>query len=97
MQDLVLPNDWLTKIDIPDAYLHIAVPPKLWHLFRFVWNMQTYQYKSMCFSVALASRLWTRIMKPIVSLLWQLGFWCVIHLDDVLLLNSSPQEAREVT
>ena len=44
VRDLVQPKDWLTKIDISDAYPHIAVPPKLWHLFRFVWNAKTYEY-----------------------------------------------------
>ena len=97
VRDLVQPKDWLTKIDISDAYPHIAIPPKLRHLFRFVWNGKTFQYRSMCFGLSSAPRVWTRIMKPIVNLLRQLGIRCVIYLDDLLLLNSSPQEAREVT
>ena len=36
-------------------------------------------------------------MKPIVNLLWQQGVLCIIYLDNLQLLNSSPREAWEVT
>jgi hypothetical protein len=41
----IQPNNWMTSIDLSDAFLHIPVHPQLRRFLRFRWNNITYQFK----------------------------------------------------
>ena len=64
LKDLIQPGDFMTKVDISDAYPHLLVPTHLRHLFRFIWQGTVYQYRSLCFGLSSAPRIFTKVMKP---------------------------------
>ena len=88
----------MTKVDISDAYPHLLIRTHLRHLFRFIWQGTVFQYRSLCFGLSSAPRIFTKVMKPVIEA-WirSMGIRCVIYLDDILLLASSPGEARKNT
>ena len=97
VRDLLQPGDFMTKVDISDAYPHILIPQEMRHLFRFVWQGQLYQYRSLCFGLSSAPRVFTKLMKPVVDYIRSMGIRCVIYLDDILIMARSPGESRRHT
>ena len=97
LKDLIQPGDFMTKVDISDAYPHLLVPTHLRHLFRFIWQGTVFQYRSLCFGLSSAPRIFTKVMKPVIEWIRSMGIRCVIYLDDILLLASSAEEARRNT
>ena len=52
------------------------------------------KFACLLFGLASASRTFTKIIKPVVATLQNLGIRLVIYLDDLLFLEDSEQTAR---
>lgn len=81
--------DWCVKIDLKDAYFCIAIAPQHRKLLRFQWKNKTFQFQTLPFGLGSAPRTFTKMMKPIVSLLRRIGVRMLIYLDDLIILNQS--------
>ena len=55
---------------------------------RFVWRQTLHEFACLPFGLAVAPRVFTKIMKPAVSLLRRTGVRLIIYLDDILLMNA---------
>ena len=100
MRDLIVPNDYLIKIDLKDAYYSIPLDPKSRRLMSFTWEGKTYEHLSLCFGLGPAPRIFTKITKVAVSILRKLGIRVVVYLDDFILMGQSLKEiqmARDTT
>ena len=86
-------DDFLTSIDIRSAFPHLAIDPDHRQYFRFVWRGVHYQYKAMCFGLATAPLLWTKLMKPILAYVRSRGIQITAYLDDLLIMSSSREQA----
>jgi len=53
---------------------------------RFVWGGKLYEFTCLPFGLSSGPRIFTKIMKPVVSYLRSQGYINVIYLDDLLLL-----------
>ena len=65
-------------------------------LLQFQWQGKTYQFVSLPFGLTSAPRVFTKIMKPVVGLLRQMGIRLVIYLDDILIMHHSKEELLQV-
>lgn len=90
-------RDWMTKIDIKDAYLHIAIHKAYRRFLRFYWDHQLFEFTALPFGVTSAPRLFTKVLRPVIGLLRRQGIRCVIYLDDLLIMASSEEEAKRHT
>lgn len=100
VKDLLNRNDWLCKIDLKDAYLAVNIETSCRKYLRFEWGNKTYQFKCLPFGLASAPRIYTKLMKPVISLLRKAGIRLIIYLDDILLIAESPEkltQARDTT
>ena len=52
-----------------------------------------YQYRALCFGVAPAPRIFTKILRPVIQRLRAAGIRCVPYLDDILILASSREQS----
>jgi len=86
-------DDFMTSIDIRSAFPHLAIDPDHRQYFRFVWRGVHYQYKAMCFGLATAPLLWTKLMKPILAHVRSRGIRITAYLDDLLIMSSSREQA----
>jgi hypothetical protein len=78
-------NDWMTRIDLKDAYFSILINPQYQKFLRFKWQTRAYQFTCLPFGLASAPRVFTKILHPVVGFLRSKGVRCIIYLDDILL------------
>ena len=89
LRDLMEQGDWLVKLDLKDAYLTINVAEKFRKFLRFFWKNKIWEFTCLPFGIAIAPRVFTKIMKIPIAILRRLGIRLVIYLDDILIMNQS--------
>ena len=72
-----------------EAYLQIPVHPDSRKYLRFVAFGRVYQFRALCFGLASAPQVFTRVMAPVSSILHSMGFRLRCYLDDWLIQSSS--------
>jgi hypothetical protein len=86
---LLQKNDWMVKIDLQDAYFLVPVSPRFFKFLRFFWNGSLFEYLCLPFGLCSAPRVFTKLLKPVVSFLRERGIRLIVYLDDILILNQS--------
>ena len=59
------PGDWVTSLDLTDAYHHILIHPKHRKFLRFALGGRVLQYRALPMGLSAAPRIFTRIIKVI--------------------------------
>ena len=90
-------GDWMTKIDLKDAFFMIPIAPQFRHLLLFKLNAESFQFNCLPFGLCTAPRVFTKILKLAIELLRSLGIRMVIYMDDMLLMASSKELIQEHT
>ena len=67
--DLISEGCWLASLDIKDAYFHVKIDKKFWKYLKFSWKGTLYCITCLCFGLASAQRIFTKLCKPIVAVL----------------------------
>ena len=88
----IQPGEWVTSIDISDAYLHVPVHPSTRHFFRFVFEGRVYQFRALPFGLNTAPREFTRLLRPVLAHLRRTGIRIHAYLDDWVIRASSHQQ-----
>ena len=83
LKDLLRKGDFMVKIDLKDAYFTVPVWQNHLKFLRFVWKETIYDFACLPFRLASAPRVFTKLMKPVVGLLRQLGIRRKVYLDDI--------------
>ncbi|XP_053309715.1 uncharacterized protein LOC128471763 [Spea bombifrons] len=94
LRDLILPEDWLTKIDLQDAYLTVPIHVPHQRFLQFQWKNVKYQFTCLPFGLTSAPWCFTKLMKPVISLLRSRGIRLIIYLDDILIMSQSEHQGR---
>lgn len=81
----VRPGDWAISIDLSDAYFHIPLNPVFQPYTRFVWSGRVYQFRALCFGLATAPRVFTRVVSAVAAFCHLRGMFLHTYLDDWLL------------
>uniref|UniRef100_A0A1X7V3L1 Reverse transcriptase domain-containing protein n=1 Tax=Amphimedon queenslandica TaxID=400682 RepID=A0A1X7V3L1_AMPQE len=85
LKSLLQKEDWLVKIDLKDAYLSIPISKEHRKYLCFEFRDRFYQFNCHPFGLALAPWVFTKTLKPIASLVQELGIRLVLYIDDILL------------
>lgn len=94
--NLVYPLDWFCSIDLKDAYFAILVAPHHRKYLKFYWKKQLFSFSVLCFGLATAPRLFTRICKPVLRhLRGDKNFRMSIYIDDIILMNQDKSNLIE--
>ena len=94
VREAIRPGEWVTTIDIKDAYLHVPMATTTQRYLRFRVGSQVYQFRSLPFGLSTSPREFTKLLQPIVQLLRAHGVVLHAYLDDWLIRANSPQQAR---
>ena len=81
------PGDWAVSIDLKDAYLHIPVHVKHRKYLRFCIHNRHYQFRAMPFGLAIAPRIFTKVMAAVGGHLRCQQIHIFMSLDDWLIRN----------
>ncbi|XP_077862457.1 uncharacterized protein LOC144344249 [Saccoglossus kowalevskii] len=82
-------GDWMTSLDLTDAYLHIPIHTESRRLLRFVVNGVTYQYTVLPFGLTSAPLLFTKVLRTVVALLHKNAADVNPYLDDWLIKSQN--------
>ena len=95
LKDMVKSKDWMAKID-KDAYFTIPIhTTQRKYLKFFVVSGQTYQFNCLPFSLSSAPWVFTKTLKPVAALLWEMGVRMIVYIDDILILVETKERAQE--
>ena len=91
------PQEWLTKIDLKDAYHHILVHVNIRKYFRFVVAGTVFQFRVLPFGLSTAPREFTKSLAPVIQLLRSQGIQVHAYLDDWIIRATSQEQSLEHT
>ena len=91
------PQEWITKIDLKDAYHHIMVHVNIRKYFRFVVAAIVYQLRVLPFGLSTAPREFTKTLAPVIQLLHSQGIHVYAYLDDWIIRANSREQSLEHT
>lgn len=87
-------GDNMFSVDLESGYYHVEISPAFRQFFGFQWNGQYYVWNVLPFGLSTAPLVFTKILRPVVQHLRQLGPARVnIYLDDFLFLISASEDA----
>ena len=97
MLPVILKQDWfMAKIDLKDAYLTIPVAAVHHPLLSFqVLAGEWIQFQSLPFGLCTAPFVFSKVTKPLVQFLRQLGIYITIYLDDLLIASPGKPQLLE--
>ena len=90
-------GEWVTSVDLSDAYLHVPLAPTIRKYFRFVVRGQVLQFKVLPFGLCTAPREFTKILQPVLQDLRSKGVRVHAYLDDWAIRASSKQQSHAST
>ena len=79
LRDILKQGDYMTKMDLKDAYFMVE---KHWNLTRFTWKGTAYQFSCLPFE----SWVFTKITRPIMTILRSMGLRTIIYIDNILIV-----------
>ena len=86
---------WAAKIDLQHAYFHLALHEQLKPYVRLQVQGDIYEFQAACFGLSTLPQIWMEVMKVFQKLWREKGILCFVYLDDILVLNSTPQGVTE--
>ena len=89
----LIPGEWVSSIDLSDAYLHIPIHPNSRKYLRFCYKSQVFQFTSP-FGLATAPQVFTMIVKEVKLMALSRGLRIHQYLDDWLIRSQSQEEAQ---
>ncbi|XP_073211168.1 uncharacterized protein [Lepidochelys kempii] len=87
-------GDWYAALDMKDAYFHITIFPARRQFLRFTVGREHYQFAVLPFSLAAATRVFTKCMAVVAAFLQRQRIWVYLYLDDWLLAGQSEAEVQ---
>lgn len=82
---LLKKNDFLTGIDLRDAFLHVPIHPSSRRYLQFQWRNKLYQFKVLPFGLSLAPLIFTKVLKPLLRWARLHGIRISAYLDDLVI------------
>ena len=77
-------GDWVTSLDLKDAYFHICVHHRSWRYLRFIFEGKMYQFRVLPFGLSVSPYVFTRVLKSVLSHVRRQGIRVHAYLDDWL-------------
>ena len=87
----------MTKVVLKGAYFMVPLRENHRNLTRFYWKGKTFQFNCLPFGLSSAPWVFTKIMRPIMTVLRSMGLRTFMYIDDILILAESETQAREHT
>ena len=91
-RELINSNHYLASVNLSHAYFSIPIHELYRRFLRFIWKEKLYEYVCLPFGYSLAPRTFTKILKPLYSLLGSNGMKVCYYINDTLIIAASKAE-----
>jgi len=91
---LISPGDYMASVDLKDAYYTVPISEKDSKFLKFVWKDQMYKYVALPNGLSAGPRLFTKILKPPLSVLRNKGHMVMAYIDDLFCVNSTADKVK---
>ena len=79
-------GDYLTSIDLTDAFMHVLVHQSSRRFLQFTWKGRLFQFRVLPFGMSLSPMVFTKILKPVLRWARRKGIRLTAYLDDLLIV-----------
>ena len=90
IKTLIQRNDYFTSIDLSNAFHSIPLHPSSKKFICFQLGNQRFQFNCIPFGLTSAPRIFTKLLRPVISHLRNLGIRVSAYLDDFLIASPDP-------
>ena len=84
-------GDWLASLYLKDSYFHFLIRQDHRPYLRFAFQVQVFQFKVLPFGLSTASRVFPKILAPIMGILHQKRVHIYSYLDACLIVAKSKE------
>ena len=95
VRQMLRQNDWLTSIDLEDAFHHVKLSRQAQRYLAFRAMGKVYTFRAMLFGLSSAPRVFTQLLKPVIKHLHRLGIRVVAYIDDLLIASKTREQALQ--
>lgn len=95
--ELLQQNDFLTSVDLQDAYFSIPIHKDYQKYLKFSWNGSLYQFVCLPFGLKSAPFVFTKVLKPVYAWFRQQNIRCSYYIDDSLNMNQGKEVCSKNT
>lgn len=88
-------GDFMCRLDLKDAYLMVPIHHSHKKYLRFFFDGQLFQFIALPFGLSTAPKVFTKLIKPILSWLRAKGIKKVAYLDDFLIFGETMEICSE--
>ena len=96
VKSLIQPGDFMMKLDLRDAYYAVFVHASHHRYLKFSYQGTLYGFGCLPFGLSSAPRAFTKLLKPVATLIRSMGIRVVIYLDDILILDQDQVELQKI-
>jgi hypothetical protein len=82
-------DDWVTSLDLLDAYYHVLIHPRDRKFLRFAFQGQVFQFRALPMGLSASPRIFTRIIKCFKGFIQRQGIRFYLYLDDWLVQSQT--------
>ena len=86
--------DWMTSIDLKDAYFHVPMHDSSKKFLRFGFQGRVWQFRALPFGLSTAPRIFTEMIRPLAAFLHKRGYHFHHYLDDWLMRHQEYQAVQ---
>ena len=93
---MLSPDCFCASTDLSDAYYSVSMDPRYRKYLRYAYNGQLFQFTCLPNGLSPGPRVFTKLLKSVLATLRRrFGIKIMAYLDDLLLLENSPEEVRQ--
>ena len=89
---MLTPGAYMASLDLKDAYYSLPMCEEFQNYLVFMWRGKAYKFLCLPFGLSIAPRVFTKVLKPVVSSIRKSGFNVVAYLDDYFLMQPSSDQ-----
>ena len=93
LKSLINHDDFMTSVDLKDAYLSVHIHRSSQKYLCFQWRNKSFAFQGLPFGLNTAHRVFTKLLKPVAAYLPKRDIRIIVYLDDFLILGSSKEES----
>lgn len=91
---VVRKNDYMTTLDISQAFRHIKLHPEARKFTAFQFEGVTYQHNVLPFGLKVSPFWWNKTARVMIKEIRLRGIRAIIYVDDILLMSNSKRQAK---